>query len=128
MFEKASRIKLRFPTTKGNLTVEDLWDLPLVEGGILDNLALSLEDALKEAPEKSFVVKKRTVNEDLELSFDIVKHTIKTKKAEKKIAMHATNDKEQDEKILGLISAQEDKNLSALPIKELKKLLSKNNK
>lgn len=128
MYEQASRMKLRFGTKKGLLNVEDLWDLPLVEGGILDSLAVSLEAALKEAPEKSFVVKKRTGNERQELQFDIVKHIIKVKKAEKKIAKNAANDRENDQKIMGLIQEQEDKNLSDLPIKELKKLLSKNKK
>ena len=29
MYEKALRMKLRFETPQGPLTVEDLWDLPL---------------------------------------------------------------------------------------------------
>ena len=29
MFEKASRLKLRFSTSIGMLSAEDLWDLPL---------------------------------------------------------------------------------------------------
>ena len=29
MFEQAARLKLRFETSRGLLSVEDLWDLPL---------------------------------------------------------------------------------------------------
>lgn len=31
MFKQASKMKLRFATSKGNLSVEDLWDLSLTE-------------------------------------------------------------------------------------------------
>ena len=43
LFEIASRKKLRIPTTKGDLTVEQLWDLPLKSTGLsLDKIAIDL--------------------------------------------------------------------------------------
>ena len=51
MFEKASRAKIRFETSKGSLTVEDLWDLPLTSNtgkADLDDIARGLHSQLKE--------------------------------------------------------------------------------
>ena len=84
MFEKASRLKLRFDTPKGMITTEDVWDLPLTSrnGASLDNLAKDLNRTIKETEEESFVADKSARNTVLELKFDIVKHIIEVKKAE----------------------------------------------
>ena len=50
MFEKASRMKLRFNTQRGVLSVEDLWDLPLIQ---LDNIAIALNKKLQESKTES---------------------------------------------------------------------------
>ena len=49
LFEIASRNKLRVPTTKGDLTVEQLWDLPLksANGLSLDSIAIALNKQLE---------------------------------------------------------------------------------
>jgi hypothetical protein len=41
LFERATRLKLRFSTNKNEITVEDLWELPLQSktGFDLDNVA-----------------------------------------------------------------------------------------
>ena len=72
MFEKASRMKLRFNTQRGVLSVEDLWDLPLIQ---LDNIAIALNKKLQESKTESFI-KTRTKNTtELELKF-ILRNTL----------------------------------------------------
>jgi hypothetical protein len=84
LFEQASRLKLRFGTSKGSLTVEDLWDLPLTsKNGIsLDGIAIALYRAVNESQEISFVSAGSSTNKELELKFAIIKHIIETRKQE----------------------------------------------
>lgn len=62
IFELATRQKLRFASAKGDLTTEQLWDLPLLISSPtrdvkvdLDTLARSINHELKAQAEESFV-------------------------------------------------------------------------
>ncbi len=125
MFEKSSRLKLRYETLRGNVNTEDLWDLPLtsVSGMSLDNLAKSLNKALKESEEESFVVRKTKISNIIELKFDIVKHVIKTKLDETEVRKNIAIVKAKKEKILEIISEKEDDSLKGKSITALKKIL-----
>mgnify|MGYP003424262987 FL=1 len=81
IFERASRLKLRFSTAKGTVTVEELWDFPLET---LDTLAQQAHKKLKEQDEASFIPTTTAPRGDatLQLTFDILKHVIETKFAE----------------------------------------------
>lgn len=79
-FIKASRIKLRFSTNKGQLSVEDLWDLSLES---LDQIAVRVDKQLETSGTKSFIGKRDTKNTELELALEILKHIIEVKLAEK---------------------------------------------
>ena len=79
-FEKASRLKLRFSTNKGELSVEDLWDLSLES---LDTIAKAVNKKLKDESEESFIGKKSSNNAVLELKMDILKEVIEVKLKEK---------------------------------------------
>lgn len=90
MFEQATRLKLRFAVgTRVNLTVENLWDLPLtnVKGEDLDHIAIELQEQLS-TNEKSFVVQQYKTKETQanQLKFDIVKHIIDVRLEEQKVA------------------------------------------
>lgn len=90
MFEQASRLKLRFAVgTRVNLTVENLWDLPLtnVKGEDLDHIAIELQEKLS-TNEKSFVVQQSKNKETQlnQLKFDIVKYIIDVRLEEQKVA------------------------------------------
>lgn len=121
-FEKATRLRLRFETSRGNLNVEDLWKLPLAE---LDKLAISLNKQLKEASEESFIKAKSKNNVLLELRFDIVKHIIETLLSEDEERKKAADKKVKREQLLELIARKKNQELEGKSVEELEAELSK---
>ncbi|MGR2462375.1 hypothetical protein ACUX4R_26215, partial [Salmonella enterica] len=75
MFDQATRLKLRFNSNKGLLSVEQVWDLNL---NALNELAKDLSRQVKEAAsdEEDFIGVKSAVDSQLQLRFDIVKAII----------------------------------------------------
>jgi len=125
MFEKASRLKLRFQTPAGTLSVEDLWDLPLtskVGHANLDDLAKGLNRAVSES-EESFVEKPAPKNASNVIAFELVKHVIKTKLEERDAAKDAADKKEKRAKIMAIMAKKQDAALETMDEAELKKLL-----
>lgn len=75
-FEQASRLKLRFATTKGLLSTEDLWELSLTS---LDSIAKTVNKKIKEDSEESFITTRSKADKELVLSLDILKRVIEVK-------------------------------------------------
>lgn len=125
MFEKATSTKLRFVGGNGQvLSVEDLWDLPLIGGrNNLDNIAKALNSSIKSADDESFVTKTSNPEKEKDvLRFDIVKHIISVKIAEKEAATNAAKTKQRREKLAEIIAMKEDESLHNLSLDELKAL------
>ena len=127
LFEKATRLKIRFETVVGNLSVEDLWDLPLISengGPNLDDVAKRVNKQLKEVEEESFVVKTQNRQRDLlKLKLDIVKYIINTKLEEQKAREEEAVKKAKKEKILRIIQMKEEKELMDMDLDELKSMV-----
>ena len=106
MFEKATKEKYRFISAKGNLTVEDLWDLPLTHSKALslNGIAKVLNYEIKENGDESFVLEPTAVNDELETKFAIVKHIIKVRLAWKNALIITQDNKRKRDQILTLIS------------------------
>lgn len=121
-FEKATRLRLRFETSRGNLNVEDLWRLPLAE---LDKLAIALNKQLKESSEESFIKAKSKDNKLLELRFDIVKHIIETLLSEDKEKKKAADKRAKREQLLELIAKKKNQELEEKSLEELEAELTK---
>ena len=121
-FEKATRLRLRFETSRGNLNVEDLWKLPLVE---LDKLAIALNKQLKESSEESFIKAKSKDNKLLELRFDIVKHIIETLLSEDEEKKKAADKRAKREQLLELIAKKKNQELEGKSLEELEAELTK---
>lgn len=79
-FERASRIKLRFATSQGSLTTEDMWQLSLND---LNTIAKGVNKQLRDEGEESFLstaTKKAGSQNDLRL--EIIKHIIGVRESE----------------------------------------------
>ena len=108
MFEKASKLKLRFATAKGTATTEDLWDLNLDD---LDKVAISLDEQINSTG-KSFIKTKTTANTTLDLKFEIVKHVIDVKQTEADERKIAKEKAAKRAKIMELMNQKESLNFS----------------
>lgn len=91
IFETASRKKLTFVTSRGLLSVEQLWDLPLKTGTLsLNSIAVDLKKKIAQTEDMidlvdgdgSDTVTSSKVADD-KLRLDIVMHIIKVLKAER---------------------------------------------
>lgn len=117
IFEKALRKNLRFSTTKGSLTTEDLWDLKLET---LDTLAKGLKKTVDESGETSYIKKTSSTNETAKLAFEIVLYIIEVKMKEAEVATQAAEKRAKKAKLLELIDSKENEALGNKTIEELK--------
>jgi hypothetical protein len=124
IFEEASRKKIRFESSKGLLTVEDLWDVPLKTGSVnLNQIALGLYNDLK-VENISFVDDSVNGTSLNQLKFDLVKYVIDVRLSEKKVAEVNAMKKKEKERIMSLIAEKEDNALSSKTIEELRAMLT----
>jgi hypothetical protein len=125
MFEKASKLKIRFASSKGKLTVEDLWDLPLSSNRddvvSLDSIAIELNRKIKDNDEESFVVKRSPTRNTLDLKFEIVKHIIKVRLSDIAKNEQRTANAERKAKIISIIAEKQDDSLRNMSLEDLRK-------
>lgn len=127
MFEKATRFKLRFETKKGQLSTEDLWDLPLSStvGAVnLDDIARSLHLKVSTQSEVSFVnpAAKSPAAERDQLALDVVKQVIAVRLAENEAVASARAKAEQKKKILEILDEKDTESLKNKTPEELRAL------
>jgi len=119
-FKSATQQKLRFQTSKGLLSTEQLWDLSLTD---LDVLAVSLEAEYKDSGKKSFLVTKSAKDKTAKLKFDVVVDVLTTKVEEAQALTEAKEIKEHNNKILALIAEKQDETLKGKSLKQLEAML-----
>lgn len=128
VFELAARKKFRFETSKGQLSAEDLFDLPLTlsagKGSVsLDGVARSLHKQLKEDEEISFVSETSKSDAVLQAKFDLVKRVIEIKKAEKAEALQTAERRAQKQRIMEIMWHKKDEDLQGKSLEDLEKML-----
>ena len=117
-YKQASREDLRIQTTRGELTVSQLWHLPITE---LDVLAVKLEADYNESGKKSFVVKRTKKDSLIKLRFDIVLDILTTKVEEAAAASESLENNAHNSVINALIAEKQTEALKGKSIKELEK-------
>ena len=123
-FKQASRQRLRFNTSQGNLPVEQLWTLKLAT---LAQIIKGLNTQLKKnsgSDELSFLDSAATpVDKTLELKFNLVKEIYLELKAERDAEQNEVKVKAHNAKIEALIVKKEDEALLEKSPEELRKML-----
>ncbi|WP_127502061.1 hypothetical protein [Actinoplanes solisilvae] len=122
IFEKATREKFRYPSTKGLLTTEQLWELPLTakSGFSLDDVAKAVNAELKAVDTESFVATETNpAKATLATKLEVVKHVIAIRLAEDQAAKAAAAKKLEKEKLLSVLGRKQDAVLENLTEAEL---------
>lgn len=123
IFEIASKSKLRFNTSKGQLCAESLWDLNLAA---LDQIAKSINKVIKEKEEDSFIpnARKKSSTTEHETALEIVKHIIGVKVQEKEDAANRADKHARLAKLKELASHKADEALGAQSLDDLNKMIA----
>lgn len=122
MFIEATRRKLRFNTTKGQLSVEELWDLNLTT---LDNLAKGANKLVKAAEEESFIPSSRKrKNTEAELSLEILKYIIQVKVDEDNKNKERAEKQQKAARLKELLMQKKDSELASKSVEEIEKMLA----
>lgn len=126
IFANATRQKIRFQSVRGELSVEQLWDLPLSSktGFDLDTIAKTVNKELKTVSEDSFVAVKVNAQETkLTLALDVLKHIIQVKLAEDAEAKQRVANAAERQRLIGILEKKQDQALEALTPEEIQKRL-----
>jgi len=123
LFLLASRKKFRFPSEKGELTVEQLWDIPLTSrsGFSVNNIAIEVNRELKSLEEESFVETSKNPRRDtLRAMLELLKIVISVRQEEAQKASAAAERATKRQKIMEAIEAKEKENLESVSLDDLK--------
>ena len=120
MYKLAAKSKLRFQSTKGILTVEDLFDLSLKD---LDAIFKFYNKQKKDSGEESLLGVKSTEDSDITLRIEILKDVVATKQEEAEKARIKSANRIRKTQIMDLIAKKEQEKDSGRSLDDLLKEL-----
>lgn len=125
LFINATRDKTRFSSSKGLLSIDDLWDLPLND---LDKIAVDLDKCKVNGDRKSFLTNTDTKKDDNQLaikrSFDIVVYIIGVKQEENAQRVAKSRVDKQREFLIDLKNKKQLEELEGLSTEDIDKRLA----
>lgn len=127
-FENALRKKYRFPSIVGDLTIEQLWDLPLqstrANRADLNSVAKEINRSLKTQIEESFVeTSNNPLKAELEEKLEIVKHVIAVQKAENEAERTVAEKKAKKAELLELLHDKRKEELKGKSTAEIEAMI-----
>ena len=119
LFEMATRNKMRFPSPKGELSVEDLWDLSDKD---LDVVYKNLKDQEVKSSEES-LLDDANVDPKLTAAIGIVRYIFTTKRKEKLAEKERINKKQTQKKYIDALSKKQDEAIEKMSEAELRAMI-----
>ena len=127
IFKQATKLKLRFSSVRGDLTVEDLWDLPLTSKSnlSLDGVGKPIQKALRESDEDSLVdVPTTSKNELNSLRLAVIKEIISVKQEENLIKQTQAAIESQKALLKQALASKKVDEINSLSVEEIEKRLA----
>lgn len=124
MYKQAALLKLRFETSKGNLTAEQLFDLSMSDlSSAIRKVNAQLKKEKAEDDELAFLEGVDVAETQNALRFKILKDVYLTKKEARDAAVIDFEKKQRKQRIAEIIAAKKDAALAEKSIEELEKML-----
>lgn len=123
LFIRASRIKLRFPTNRGELSAEDLWDLNLEQ---LDAHWAAASDQLEKQGRRSLITETRETKaqKEMALRVQILEVIVNTKLAERDAAKTRAANQAKRAELLRQLDDREQKKMEGLSEEDIRAQLA----
>lgn len=121
MFKKASKKKLRFGSGRGQIGIEELWDLSLED---LDEMAVAIDKELQAYGRESFIGTRRPAATDNQLRLDILLEVINDKLTAQEVATERAANKAKIEQIKAIMARKSDEELEGKSMEELQALVA----
>lgn len=123
IFEQATRVKLRFESSKGSLSIEEVWDFSLTA---LDTLAKAVNKQLREAEEESFIPATHapSVLSHDALRLALLKHILGVKVEERETARKKAEDSAKLARLKDILAAKADEAFQAMSQEEILKQIT----
>ena len=127
IFKQATKLKLRFSSVRGDLTIEDLWDLPLTSKSnlSLDGVGKPIQKALRESDEDSLVAVPTTSKNELNsLRLAVIKEIISVKQEENLIKQNQAAIESQKALLKQALASKKIDEINGLSVEEIEKRLA----
>jgi hypothetical protein len=127
LFEYATRNKLRWDSAKGELSVEELWGLPLDgKDGIrsLNAIGKAVNAQLKATAEEDFVNPANKGTEELTVKLEIVKHIINVRQTENTAKAKREEDRKMLAKLMEIRENKATEKLHAMSVEDLDSMIA----
>lgn len=121
LFEVASRNKFRFPSDRGDLTTEQLWDISLKT---LNEVAINIYNELEKSGKINFITETTSANKELTQKLDLVKQIIAIRKEDAQLKATRQQNAEMRKALREQIIAQKNATLLSGTIEELEARLA----
>ena len=124
LYKQSTRENWTFPTSKGTVSVHDLWQLPLDSEKYvsLKSVAINLHNSLSSTTGISFIKSKSPADTLISKKLELVKDIIETREEEAAANLSAKQAESHNAKIDELISKKADQELAGLSIEQLQAL------
>ena len=126
LFAKALKMGLTFSTERGNLSIQQVWQLPLTGNGgfSLKTVSRELLKEVKATQEEDLVTETNSVDADNQLRLDIIKFIIADKKEDEEEKRLSVEKKIKKQKLQELIAQKQDQVNGGKSLEELQEELA----